>query len=454
MSKKKSIVIAVILAIVFIGLTLLIFPLNGEDSFAIGNTNYDFHWVAGTIKLGLDLEGGMYVVYAMDLDGIDAADRDSAIEGTISNLEALLFSKGYTEATVTRQGTDKIRVEIPSVDDTETLMNLIGEPATLEFKDEDGNVLIEGGKHLEDASAVLYEGSYAISLTFNAEGTSAFATATANNLNKTIGIYINGEEIMAPTVNATITDGNAVITGNYTQAQANELAIKLKAGTFAVPLSPDETATISPTLGQDALKAGIMAGIIGLAMVILFMLVIYRGMGVLASLALLIYSVFLIYALALVPWVQLTLPSIAGIILSIGMAVDANVIIFERIKDERKLFGKPIRSCVQIGFKKAFSAILDANVTTVIGSIIMLVLGASTIKSFAITLLIGILLSMFTAIVVTRLLFNISLSFNEDSDVYYSLKLKKPDDGKSEDGKKRPGGTKFAKTVATAGEEE
>ena len=160
------------------------------------------------------------------------------------------------------------------------------------------------------------------------------------------------------------------------------------------------------------------------------MLVIYRGMGVLASLALLIYCVLLIYALALVPWVQLTLPSIAGIILSIGMAVDANVIIFERIKDERKLFGKPIRSCVQIGFKKALTAILDANVTTIIGSIIMIILGASTIKSFAITLLIGILLSMFTAIIVTRLLFNISLSFNEDSDVYYSLKLKKSDDDK------------------------
>lgn len=423
MSKKKSIVISVILAVVVIVMALFIFPLNGKNYWEAGK--YDVYWVSKSIKLGLDLEGGMYVVYDMDLDSIEDSQRDEAIEGTMSNLEALLFSKGYTEATVTRQGSDKLRVEIPSVSDTESLMNLIGEPAELEFRDEDGNVLIEGGKHLQDASATLYDGSYAVSLTFNDAGTEAFAKATSDNIGKKIAIYINGSKVIEPTVNTTISDGNAVITGNYTQAYANELAVKLKAGTFAVKLSPSENATISATLGNNALISSIIAGAIGLGIIIIFMLIIYKGMGVIASLALVIYTILMMYALALVPWVQLTLPSIAGIILSIGMAVDANVIVFERIKDERGLLGKPIPTAVQVGFKKALPAIIDGNVTTIIGSIVMIIFGASSIRSFGITLLIGILLSMFTALLVTRLLFMISLSFNDDSDRYYSLKVKK-----------------------------
>ena len=211
MTKNKAIVIAVILALIVITLALFIFPLNGQDSFQIGNSNFDFYWIAGSIKLGLDLEGGMYVVYS-----VPEGSTDDAVTSTMRNLESLLVSRGYTEATVTRQGSDKIRVEVPSVTDTETLMNLIGEPATLEFRDSDGNVLIEGGKHLEDAIATLYNGSYAISLTFNAEGTAAFATATSENIGETIGIYINGEEIMSPTVNSAITNGQAVITVSYT----------------------------------------------------------------------------------------------------------------------------------------------------------------------------------------------------------------------------------------------
>ncbi len=419
MTKNKAIVIAVILALIVITLALFIFPLNGQDSFQIGNSNFDFYWIAGSIKLGLDLEGGMYVVYS-----VPEGSTDDAVTSTMRNLESLLVSRGYTEATVTRQGSDKIRVEIPSVTDTETLMNLIGEPATLEFRDSDGNVLIEGGKHLEDAIATLYNGSYAISLTFNAEGTAAFATATSENIGETIGIYINGEEIMSPTVNSAITNGQAVITGNYTQAQATEIATRLRAGTFAVTLTPEESSTISATLGEGALRASILAGVIGLALVIVFMIVMYRGLGVIASIALLIYSILMIYFLAIVPWVQLTLPSIAGIILSIGMAVDANVIIFERVRDERRLYGKPIPTCIQIGFKKALTAIIDSNVTTIIGSVVLIILGSATVQGFGITLLIGILLSMFTAIVITRLLCNIALQFNDHSDKFYGLKFK------------------------------
>ena len=419
-TKKKAIVIAVILAVVIITLALFIFPLNGEDSFKIGNSNYDFYWASKALRLGLDLEGGMYVVYQMDLEGVE--DPDEAIESTIANLESILVSNNYTEATVTRQGSDMLRVEVPAVQNTETLMNLLGEPAELEFRNSDGDVLIEGSKHLENASASLYNGSYAISLEFNAEGTAAFAEVTQNNVGKTLGIYINGEEIMSPTINTAITDGQAVITGNYTYQQANQIATQLRAGTFAVSLEPISIQTIGATLGEGALNASIIAAVIGIAAIIIFMIVMYKGLGILASFALIIYSVLMIYLLAIVPWVQLTLPSIAGVILSVGMAVDANVIIFERIRDERRLFGKPITTCVQIGFKKALTAIIDSNVTTIIGSIVLIILGSASVQGFGITLLIGILLSMFTAIIVTRLLVNISLAFNEHSDAFYGLR--------------------------------
>lgn len=423
-SKTKSIIIIVILAIVIVGMMLMIFPLNGEDSFAIGNTNYDFKWVSKAIKLGLDLEGGMYAVYEADLSEFGSQEEaDAAMQGTMANLESLLFSKGYTEATVTKQGNDQIRVEVPSVEDTESLMALLGDPAELEFRDESGNVLIEGSKHLESATATLYEGSYAISLQFNDEGTAEFATATTNNIGKKISIFINDQEVMAPTVNTAITDGKAIITGQYDYKTANEYAIKINAGTFAVKLSPIQTSTISPTLGENALKYGIMAGLIGLAVVMLIMIIRYRGLGIASAFALVIYTVLLIYALAIVPWVQLTLPSIAGVILSIGMAVDANVIIFERIRDERRFMGKAIPSAVNTGFKKAIIAIIDSNVTTILGSIVMIIFGATAIKSFAITLLIGVLLSMFTAIFITRLLVKIELSFNDTNDLFYALKV-------------------------------
>lgn len=425
MSRKKSIVIITILVILVIVAALLIIPLNGESYVQIGDTNYDFYWVSSSIKLGLDLKGGMYAIYEADLTGFEDADSaNSAMEGTIANLQALLFAKGYTEATVTKSGDSNIRVEVPSVGDTDELMSLIGEPAELEFKDSEGTVLLEGTKHLEDASAVSYEGAYAISLTFNEEGTKLFAQATEDNVGKTISIFINGEEIMKPTVNTAITDGKAVITGGYSYEQANDLAVQLQAGAFEVGLTVQQVSTISATLGENALMYAIIAGAIGLLVVAIMMLIIYRGLGVTAVCALLIYTELIIFALAIVPWVQLTLPGIAGVILSIGMAVDANVVIFERIKDEMRNSKKSIASAIKGGFKKALTTIVDANVTTIIGSIVMIIFGATAIQSFAITLLIGILLSMFTSIVVTRLLINVSLSFDDENEIYYGLMFK------------------------------
>ena len=424
MSKTKATVILVILLVLLVTGALFIFPLNGQDSFMIGKSNYDFYWVSKGIKLGLDLEGGMYAIYEADTSQFEKTeDANKAIEGTIANLENLLFSKGYTEASVTKQGDKSIRVEIPAVSDTKQLIALLGEPAKLEFKDPDGNVVIRGTSHLKDATARYYEGYHAISLQFNEEGTKAFADATSKNVGKTIGIYVNDKLIIEPTVNTAITDGNAIITGNYSYEQANQLAVQLKAGSFEVMLTPKQTSTISPSLGQNALKMGVFAGALGLGIILIFMLVIYRGLGLAADLSLIIYTTILMYLLAIVPWVQLTLPGIAGVILSIGMAVDANVIIFERIKDERRN-NKAIASSAVSGFKKSMSAIIDGNITTLIGAIVMMIFGATAIQSFAITLFIGILLSMFCALIVTKSLLKISLAFNDTNDLYYGLRVK------------------------------
>lgn len=424
MSKKKAIIVIVIVLAILITGTLFLFPLNGEDSFQIGNTNYDFTWVSKSIKLGLDLEGGMYAIYEADLEGMSADEADSAMSGTIANLETLLFSKGYTEAVVTRQGENQIRVEIPAVSDTSKLMELIGEPAKLEFKDSSGNVLIEGTKHLDEATAVYYEGSYAISLKFNTDGTTAFATATSDNIGKEISIYINDKEVISPTVNAAITDGNAIITGNYTYSKANDLATQINAGTFDVQLKNTQSNTISATLGDNPMLYVLIAAAIGIGIIIILLLILYRGFGLLASFSLLTYTVLLVWLLAIVPWVQLTLPGVAGVIISIGMAVDANIIIFERIKEEKRVSNKSIASSVKGGFKKSLSAIIDGNVTTIIGAIVMIIFGATSIQSFAITLLIGILLSMFCSLFVTRLFINLALAFNDQNEAFYGLVIK------------------------------
>lgn len=427
MSKRKSIIFLTIIAVFIIGLALLIIPLNGKESFQIGNTNYDYYWISTAIKQGLDLKGGMYAEYRANTEGI--SNPDKAIDGAISNLESLLFSRGYTEAIVTKQGTNEIRVEVPDIQDTEALMALIGKPATLEFKDKEGTLWVEGSKHLEDAAVAWQEGQNVISLQFNKAGTEAFAKATEHVYNNTddkiLQIYIDGEVFMEPKVNGVISDGRAVITSQEFAAsydKANEYAVKIKAGASEVKLTLLRSETISPSLGDEALMNSIIAAAIGLMLIYALMIWLYRVFGACASIALLIYVELLVVALAIVPWVQLTLPGIAGVILSIGMAVDANVIIFERIKETRTIGNRSIPSSVKTGFQKALIAILDSNITTIIGAIVMMIFGSTAIKSFAITLLIGIIISMFTAIFVTRLLINCFLALNDESDVMYGLR--------------------------------
>ncbi|MGN1042120.1 MAG: preprotein translocase subunit SecD, partial [Christensenellales bacterium] len=266
-------------------------------------------------------------------------------------------------------------------------------------------------------------------LEFNKKGKEVFYNATNANVGKKLSIYIDGDEVMSPTVNAAISDGEAIIEGNYTYESANEYATKIKAGIGNVRLTLLRSETISPTLGDEALVRSIIAAGIGLVLILVFLIVVYRGLGICASIALVFYVELLVFALAIVPWVQLTLTGIAGVILSIGMAVDANVIIFEKIKEDKKIGNRLVPSAVASGFKGALATIIDANVTTIFGSIIMIIFGSSAIKSFAITLLIGIVLSMFTSLVMTRVLINSFLAFDDENEGFYGLKIKEAANG-------------------------
>lgn len=428
MTKTGAIVILVVISVLIVGIAMLMVPWNGEDSIQIGNSYYDFYWVTTAISLGLDLKGGMYAEYSAKLaTGADASD--SELDGAVANLEDLLFDKGYTEAVVTKQGSGQIRVEVPDVEDTSELMKLIGKSATLEFRDSDGNVLITGSEHLSDCYAA-YDSdsaSYVVKLEFNSAGKTAFYEATNNNIGKTLSIYIDDVELMSPTVNSAISDGNAIISGGYDYTTANEYAVRIKAGISTVKLTLLRSETISPTLGDEALLWCIIAAAIGVFLILVFMIAVYRALGGCASIALIAYIELLIIALAIVPWVQLTLTGIAGVILSIGMAVDANIIIFERIKEESRIGNKLMPSAINAGFKGALVTIIDANVTTILGSIVMIIFGSSTIRSFAVTLLIGIILSLVTSLFLTRLLVNCFTTLNDENEAFYGLKFKERD---------------------------
>ena len=249
-------------------------------------------------------------------------------------------------------------------------------------------------------------------------------------------IYINGEKYTQVSVNSVISDGNAIISsgkeGGYTFDEASDFATRLQAGAFQVELSVGEVRNISPTLGDDAVRVALIAGAVGVGLIFIFMAVMYRGLGLAADIALAVYILLLVWFCSVLPWVQLTLPGIAGILLSIGMAVDANIIIFERIRDEYRHSMKSIPSSVKAGFKRSFAAILDGNVTTIIGAVVLWIIGSASIVGFAVTLFIGIILSMFTALVITRLLLKAFMPLNSTSEKFYGLRRAKEGEEKQE----------------------
>ena len=355
------------------------------------------------ISLGLDLRGGVYTVYQAKDSTVD--DFEAKMDSTVSILTSRLTRQGFTEATVTRQGNDRIRVEIPNVSDPNEILRIIGTPAQLNFIDEDGNVLMEGSMVKNAARSQDENGQPCIAFELNDEGAKIFAEATAANLGKTISITLDGETISTARVNSVIAGGKGEITGNFTAESAENLATLILPGALPLELEQLEVSAISATLGVEALDKALLAGIIGVVLVMLFMLVRYRLCGVVADIALTIYIMIVVLLLALTG-AQLTLPGVAGIILGIGMAVDANVVIFERIREEVKV-GRPLTSAIRKGFSNALSAIIDANVTTIIAALVLYMFGTGTIRGFALTLGISVATSMFTAVFVTHKLLDI-----------------------------------------------
>ena len=358
-------------------------------------------WLAGNIRQGLDLQGGTHIVMQAE-DTEQNKVTPEAISQVINIMQKRVNEMGLTEPIIQRDGARRIIIELPGERDPKKAIETIGKTAVLEFKDEAGNVKLNG-EDLKDAREQMGQNKQpVVSLQFSEEGGDKFARLTAANVGRHIGIYLDGELLTNPVVNEAITGGAAVITGQRTLEEAKDLAILLRSGALPVKVSVLEVRTVGPSLGQDSKDKSVLAFTIGLSLVVIFMLLIYRMSGFVADTALLVYVLILLgilYALN----ATLTLPSIAGIILSIGMAVDANVLIFERFKEEIAA-GKILRIAVQSGFKRAFITIFDANMTVIITSCILFFLGSATVKGFAFSLGLGVAVSMFTAITVSRTL--------------------------------------------------
>ena len=384
------------------------------------------------LTLGLDLKGGSHLVYEADLSQKDPAQSDNdAMRGVLDKIERRVNAYGVTEPIIQRQGHDRILVQLPGVRDVDEAIRLIGQTAELDFRevelDETGQPVLdeEGrqqwakamavgsdeqekqltGKYLKpNASVVLapQTNEPEVAFEWNGEGAVLFEQITERNLQKPLGIFLDEQLISAPTVQAVIKE-KGVITGLDLE-EARLLAIQLNSGSLDVPLKVIQEQDVDATLGADSIEKSLVAGVIGLALIVLFMLLYYRVSGLVATCALVVYGVLLTAIFKMIP-ITLTLPGIAALILSIGMAVDANVLIFERLKEELRS-GRTLGAAVEVGFNRAWPAIRDSNITTFIACIVLYwfggTLGAFMVRGFALTLFIGVALSMFSAIIVTR----------------------------------------------------
>lgn len=365
--------------------------------------------LAFSIKQGLDLQGGTHVVLEA-VDTPEAQVDDDAVQRVVKIIERRVNELGLTEPIIQRQGDRRIIVELPGVKDPDAAIALIGKTALMEFQDESGATVLTG-KDLKDAKAEIDQSKRnLVNLEFTPEGAKAFGDLTMKNVGKHISILLDKQVLTSPVVNEPITGGKAMITGNRTIEEAQNLAILLRSGSLPVKVEVMELRTVGPTLGQDSKDKSITAFGIGIAAIVLFMLLYYRLSGLVANIALAMYVLMLLFGLKMLN-ATLTLPGIAGIILSIGMAVDANVLIFERFKEELRA-GKTLRAAMDAGFHKAFATIFDSNMTTLMAAVVLFFLGTGPIKGFAITLGLGIILSMFTAVTVSRFLLQSLMNSN------------------------------------------
>ncbi|WP_455558496.1 protein translocase subunit SecD [Agathobaculum hominis] len=384
------------------------------------------------IRLGLDLVGGSRIVYEAEIpDGYNQANLADDMNSVQKVIRQRLTDKGFTEATVTLTGDNRVTVEIPQITNPEEAVQTLGTTAQLTFIDADGKEWLTGS----DIKKATYgygrptgnevTDVHYVQVQFTSEGQKKFAEATGNIAARTDGtnimaIVMDNQVISSPSVSSQIDSDSCVISGSFTRDSASELADLINAGQIPFSLKQVELRSVGPQLGADAMRTSLIAGAIGIVLVMLFMLIVYRIPGLVASIALCFYMVLEALIFSLVR-VNLSLPGIAGIILSIGMAVDANVIIFERVKEELKN-GKTVKSAIDSGFKRAFTAILDSNITTLIACAVLFFLGTGTIVGFATTLGIGVIVSMFTALTVTHFLLNRMVDFRIRNPKAYGLR--------------------------------
>lgn len=485
MKKLRSVFILLLVLVIVAFSAVLCYVGIGENK----------HFGVANINLGLDLAGGVSITYeAVEGSNPTAAEMD----GALAVIQKRLDAKGYTEATAFLDGTDRIRVEIPGVEDANEAVEEIGKTAMLAFVGIDWNRVISDGlqeefydQYVEDVKAKLEEEGQAdaytdeeiladaktfftnyptdaitlypellerakekgyaeevvtgtnvanatyqkgqtsqngavepyVKLEFDETGKELFAAGTEKYLNKYIAIMLDSTVCSMPNVNAVINDGTALITGMASEEEAKSLAADIVGGALPVQLEDIEHSSVGASLGKDALNTSLLAGIIGFIIIIVFMIAVYRVPGVAASVALIFYITMELLLINVLD-MTLTLPGIAGIILSIGMAVDANIIIFSRIREEVAA-GRTLRVSVRDGFKKALSAILDGNVTTLIAALVLYFFGSGTIRGFAQTLALGIVISMFTALVITRVILNQFMALLPQNNKLYCIAKKK-----------------------------
>lgn len=445
MTKSKGFIILLALLLCLAGVTYIdIYGIDGNGSIS-----------ASDITLGLDLAGGVSITYQVVGE---AAPSETDMKDTIGKLRQRVY-KYSTEALVYQEGTDRINIEIPGVSDANAILQELGKPGSLYFisqydakgnenysqkrsTDTDGNIyyyyelnktieeLTEDGSikllgtDVKDAQAggstdSMGNTNIGVDLTLTEEGKEKFAVATTEAIGKTLAIYYDGTFVCVPTVQQALTDGKAQISGNYTWESAEALASTIRIGGLKLELEELHSKVVGAQLGTEAISTSLKAGAIGLAVVAIFMIATYFLAGFAASFALLLYTALIVLLLNGFD-MTLTLSGIAGIILSIGMAVDANVIIFARIREELNS-GKTVRTAIELGFKKALSAIIDGNVTTLIAAAVLWVLGSGSVRGFAQTLVLGIALSMFTALFVTRLILNALYAIGFKNEKWYGL---------------------------------
>ncbi|OGE83903.1 MAG: protein-export membrane protein SecD [Candidatus Doudnabacteria bacterium RIFCSPLOWO2_01_FULL_44_21] len=429
MRKKGLYFKFLIILLLTAGAVYLVLPVGSKITLKPVKINYEKVY---NLKLGLDLQGGTHLVYEGNLKDIPQEARADAMNSARDVIERRVNSFGVSEPVVQLSGDNRIIIELPGVKDINEAIKLIGQTPFLEFReenpnptvipDENGQISITAdqafmttgltGKQFKRAILEFspQTGVPQITLQFDAEGTKLFADITTRNVGKLVAIFLDGQVLSAPTVQNAITDGKAVITGQFTVPEAKELVTRLNSGALPVPIKLIQQQNIGATLGLASVQKSVAAGLIGFAIVALFMIIYYRLPGLLAVLALTIYT-FLSLAIFKLFGITLSLAGIAGFILSVGMAVDANILIFERMKEELRK-GKTLDQAVEEGFKRAWLSVRDSNFSSLITTFILGYFGSSIIRGFAVTLSLGIIVSMFTAITITRTFLRLLVGHN------------------------------------------